>query len=246
MKVLISPDAESLGRAAADMFVAFAAEYIEEKERFVAAVSGGSTPIKLFSLLASGDYRDRIDWRYVHFFLADERFVPADHEDSNYRVLNENLLSKIPIPSENLHAVRTDVSSVSLAAALYEDDIRSFFGISGYTLPQFDLILLGIGEDGHTASLFPGSDALAERDRLAISVIDQTHEHPRVTLSLPVINNAENVIFLISGEQKALITKRVLEERDDTLPASLVRPENGHRYFMLDKKAGSMLLELPE
>lgn len=244
MKVQVLPDSSAMSRKAAEMFSNFSNQYIEEKGRMAVAVSGGSTPIKLYSLLGSGNYKKQIDWRNMHFFLVDERFVPHDHSDSNYSVLRENLLSKIPIPPENIHTVRTELSSTPVAAAAYEEEIKDFFRVSGYGLPEFDLVILGIGEDGHTASLFPGSESLNEKNRLAIPVNDQAHNFPRITLTLPVINKAKNIIFLVSGERKAMIVKRVIENRDTSLPASLVHQEQGNLFFLLDKEAG-LLLELP-
>jgi 6-phosphogluconolactonase len=242
MKVEILPDLETLSRKAAEIFLGLSEEYIARKGRFAVAVSGGCTPIRLYSLLGSEDYRERIDWRYVHFFWADERFVPHDHTESNYRVLKENLLGRIPIPSENVHAVGTDESSISTSVRTYENEIKQFFKLSENKLPEFDLILLGMGEDGHTASLFTGTEVLKEKDRLVASVRDHEHNYPRITLTLPVINKAENIAFLISGKNKASVVKKVIQDKDACLPASLVEQEKGNLFFLLDKDAGMFLL----
>ncbi len=178
----------------------------------------------------------------MHFFWADERFVPHDHTESNYRVLKENLLGRIPIPSENVHPVGTDESSISISVRTYENEIKQFFQLSENKLPEFDLILLGMGEDGHTASLFPGTEVLKERDRLVASVRDQKHNYLRITLTLPVINKAENIAFLISGKNKASVVKKVIHDKDACLPASLVEQEKGNLFFLLDEDAGMFLV----
>ena len=242
MKVQILPDLEALSRKAAEIFVGLSEQYIARKGRFAVAVSGGSTPIRLYSLLGSEDYRERIDWRYVHFFWADERFVPHDHTESNYRLLRENLLGRIPIPSENVHPMGTDESSISTSVRTYENELKQFFKLSENKLPEFDLILLGMGEDGHTASLFPETEVLKEKDRLVASVRDQKHNYPRITLTLPVINKAENIAFLISGKNKASVVKKVIQDEDACLPASLVEQEKGNLFFLLDEDAGMFLV----
>jgi 6-phosphogluconolactonase len=241
LKVQVSRDLEDLSREAAETFLCLSERYIATEGRFAVAVSGGSTPKMLYSLLASQPYRQKIRWDKVHFFWADERFVPHDHAESNYRVLYENLLKNIRIPSENIHPVRTDLSSISCSAMTYEKEIKDFFGASEHKLPSFDLILLGIGDDGHTASIFPGSGALTDQERLAVFVNDQKHQYPRTTLTLKLINNAANIIFLISGKNKALVVKKIVDERDASLPASLVAQEQGNLLFLLDEDASALL-----
>jgi len=205
------------------------------------AVSGGSTPKTLYRLLGSTPYRQKIRWDKVHFFWADERFVPHDHAESNYRLLYENLLRNIQMPPDNIHPVRTDVHSIACSAMTYENEIRDFFGASEDKPPAFDLILLGIGEDGHTASLFPGAGALADREHLAVFLNDKRHRFSRITLTLKLINNAANIVFLVSGKNKALVVKKIIDERDVSLPASLVRPERGELLFLLDEDASALL-----
>ena len=242
MKLQVLPDFEALSRGAAEMFLKLSEQYIALTGRFAVAVSGGRTPIRLYELLSSELYNQKIKWDKVHFFWADERFVPHDHAESNYRILQENLLSKISLPAENIHPVRTDVSSISTSAKIYEKEIRQFFGPAESKMAVFDLILLGIGEDGHTASLFPESPVLKEKNRLAAPVSDQKHEYPRVTLTLAAINNARNIVFLISGRQKAAAVKKIICDKDVTLPASLVKPAKGNLLFFLDE-AAALLLE---
>ncbi len=246
MKVHELQDLEAVSNFAANMFVDFSEHYIAAKGRFVVAVSGGSTPARLYALLGSDHYAEKIDWRFVHFFWADERFVPHNHEDSNFRLLHENLLSNIPIPHENIHPVSTNESAHRISAKKYEDEIKSFFPLSQGDLPEFDLILLGIGEDGHIASIFPGSAVLKEIEHLVVSVESKTHMHPRITLTLPVINDALNVIFLVSGKNKASVVKKVLKERDTSLPAVMVNPTKGELFFLIDRDAGMYLGKGPK
>lgn len=245
MKLQVLPDLEALSREAAEMFLKLSEQYIARNGRFAVAVSGGCTPIRLYELLSSELYNRKIEWHKVHVFWADERFVPHDNPESNYRVLQENLLSKISLPAENIHPVRTDVSSISTSAKIYEKEIRQFLGSSRSKLAAFDLVLLGMGEDGHTASLFPGSQILKEKNRLVVPVSDQKHEYPRVTLTLTAINKARNIVFLISGRQKASAVKKVVYDKDVTLPASLVKQGKGNLFFFLDEAAALLLKEKP-
>ncbi len=243
MQVSISYDLEALSRKAAEFFVALSEECIKKKGRFTVALSGGSTPVRLYALLGCAPYKQMISWERVHLFWADERFVPRDHRDSNYRNLNENLLKKIPIPAGNVHPVRTDMP-ISISVDAYEEEVRAFLRTSQGKSPRFDLIILGIGEDGHTASLFPGSEVLKERERLVASVGDEKHKHPRVTLTTVVINNAANIFFLVSGKEKAPIMKKVIEDRDSSLPASLIEPKGGNLLFLLDEDASRFLTRI--
>jgi 6-phosphogluconolactonase len=241
LKLHLLPDLEALSFKAAEIFVDLSKRYIASKGQFFVAVSGGSTPIGLYTLLGSDMYSHQIDWRRLHFFWVDERFVPPSHKDSNYRLLNDFLLSKISIPQENLHPVKTDLPSAQIAASNYEEEIKNSFRLAEGSLPAFDLILLGIGEDGHTASLFPHNEVLKETRHLVVSAIDSKHVHHRISLTLPVINAAETVIFLVSGKNKADVAKKVLIEKDHSLPASLVNPEKGNLIFLIDKAAALYL-----
>lgn len=241
MEFQVLSDPEVLSLKAAELFIDLSVRCIATKKKIMVAVSGGSTPKRLYALLGSDPYNAQVDWRYVHFFWVDERFVLPSHKDSNYRLLNDNLLNRISIPQKNIHPVRTDLPDPQLSARIYEEEIKSSFGLSELSLPRFDLILLGIGEDGHTASLFPDSEVLRETERLAAPVMDMKHLHCRITLTLPVINHAEKIIFLVSGKHKAAVVEKVLIERDRSLPASLVNPEKGGLIFLIDKEAGLYL-----
>jgi 6-phosphogluconolactonase len=214
-------------------------ERIERRGYFTVALSGGKTPIVFYQKLAEWD--NKSFWKRTHVFLADERFVPFEDEDSNYRMLRETLLGKIPIPQENIHPIPTEKVSLEASAREYEADLIKFFKVSKGQYPTFDLMLLGIGEDGHTASLFPGSKALRERNHLTAAVVVDETRHDRVTLTLPVINHAEQVIFLVTGEKKAPVLKKITAGDDPSLPASMVRPRSGNLLFVIDRRASSQL-----
>jgi 6-phosphogluconolactonase len=212
---------------------------IREKGFFVVALSGGKTP---------GDFYRRLSfekgistWDKNHLFLVDERIVPLTDADSNYGMLDKLLLSKVNMPSENRHSIPVLGSSPEILARKYEEDMKKFFRLRKNRFPEFDLIVLGIGKDGHTASLFPGAEALNEKNHLAVAVIPEQAKYNRITLALPVINSAKNIIFLAYGKEKAKVIKGVIEERDISLPASLVKPERGKLIFLLDRDAGSLL-----
>ena len=211
---------------------------IGRKGRFTAALSGGTTPISFYEKM-SAPVRD-LPWDRTHIFMTDERCVPFDHPDSNYGMIDANLLRHVPIHPGNIHPVQTSLEP-SAAAAGYETEMRAFFGLEDGEFPDFDLILLGVGEDGHTASLFPGDPALAEKQRFAAAVSRAAPDHDRVTLTLPVLNRAGTVIFLVTGGNKAAVLKAVLEGPGSGLPAGLVRPSQGQTVFLADKDAGSLL-----
>ena len=216
-------------------------EAIERKGLFIAALSGGKTPVHFYRTLAN--QRGTLPWDKTHLFLVDERFLSWDDPDSNYHLLRESLLDRIEIPQENLHPVPAGNPTPQLSAEAYEEDIRRFFKLRSGQYPLFDLVLLGIGEDGHTASLFPGSPALEEGYHLAVAVIRDETRHHRITLTLPVINHGQEVVFLVSGKNKAAILKRVIRQGDLSLPASRVSPNRGKLLFLSDLEAGSSLSE---
>ena len=207
---------------------------IGQKGFFAAVLSGGQTPIPFYKKMAEPG--EEVGWDQTHIFLADERFVPLGHPDSNFRMLSETLFSRAPIPSSQVHPVPVEEATPEDAAVLYEKEIRKFFGPASGRFPCFDLILLGIGTDGHTASLFPGTPVLEARESLAAAVRLGEKRHSRITLTLPVLNESANVVFLARGKEKAGIVERVLR-RDPALPASRVRPVRGDLIFVLDSAA---------
>jgi 6-phosphogluconolactonase len=241
-QIIICRDADELNRKAAEQFIELANKAIQRSGQFTVALSGGSTPKGLYALLATAGYRDRIDWFRVHLFWGDERCVPPDHPDSNFRMVQESLLSKVQIPSENVHRMMRE-KEPEQAATEYEEHLRQFFHLPRGGVPRFDLIFLGLGEDGHAASLFPGSPALDEQNRLVATVYVERLKAYRLTLTLPVINAAAQVSFLITGENKSSIVKALLgaDAASSKYPAGRVRPVNGQLTWFITQDAARAL-----
>ena len=238
-QIRVFHDLETLSRAAADLLFTLSHMATAARGTFTVAISGGSTPMKLYSLLGSKEYREKIPWKGVHIFWADERAVPKEHEESNFKLANDAFLSKVPLPEENIHRIAGEKDPEE-AAREYEEEIRTFFGGSG--LPVFDLVILGMGEDGHTASLFPGSPVLNERSRLAVPAYPETMKTQRVTLTLPVLKQAAHVLFLVPGSAKAQILYDILEGgKEDQYPAGLVRPVSGGLEWLIEREAAAKL-----
>ncbi|MGO9612760.1 MAG: 6-phosphogluconolactonase [Dissulfurispiraceae bacterium] len=213
---------------------------IERQGYFAVALSGGKTPIDFYHALS--DLAQAFPWDRTHIFLVDERYVPFSDQDSNYGMLRNELLNGINMPPKNMHPILTAEPTPEMACKKYEEDLRHFFRVGPHQkVPAFDMICLGIGEDGHTASLFPEAPPLKGGRQLAVPVILDGSRHKRITLTLRVLNNARNVLFLASGENKANAVKSVIELRDPSLPASMVNPKKGHVFFVLDVQAGSRL-----
>lgn len=231
MKVFESP--AEVARAAARYWVSL-------KPRTV-ALSGGSTPRALYQLLADPKepFRDQIAWDKTHFFFSDERHVPPDHPDSNYRMVNEAMFSRVPVPPQNIHRVHAENPVAEEAAKAYETDLRKFFGEA---IPAFDLLLLGLGEDGHTASLFPHSSALKETERLVVAPWVTKFNAYRISLTLPVLNNAKSVVFLVTGASKAEVLNEVIkgDKKPDLYPAQAISPTNGAVSWFIDKAAARL------
>lgn len=224
--------AEELARAAA--------EYLVARRPKTVALSGGSTPKLLYQILTNEPFRERVPWAQTHFFWSDERHVPPDHPESNYRMANEALLSHVPVPPDNVHRIPSENPNAADAASDYE---RTLINVTGSNLPRLDLILLGLGPDGHTASIFPGSDVLNETERLVAAPWVEKLKTYRITMTLPLINNAAAVVFLVSGAEKAEIVRDVLEGPKQ-YPAQYVNPSSGELLWMLDKDAAAKL-QLP-
>ena len=238
----ISPDAPGLFQAAAAEFASRALASVKTTGRFSVALSGGSTPKSFFSLAAEND-RDRLPWDRMFFFFGDERHVPPDHPESNYRMALEALLSKVPVPAANIFRVPAENPDAQRAAAAYQQTLQDFFGLPTGKIPRFDLILLGMGPDGHTASLFPGTAALQENHRLVVANWVEKFKTDRITLTLPVINQAAAVMFVVSGQDKAATLKKVLESTQpaDLYPSKLIHPTNGELIWLVDQAAASAL-----
>ncbi|MBZ5525062.1 MAG: 6-phosphogluconolactonase [Acidobacteriia bacterium] len=242
-EIRVLPDAPTLNRAAADEFIRCAREAIAARSRFAVALSGGSTPKAVYGLLASdqADPARRLDWEKIHIFFGDERHVPPTDAESNYRMASESLLSNIPIPQENVHRVMAELDA-NAAASRYEEELQDFFHPASDGWPRFDLIMLGMGPDGHTASLFPDSPALTENSRMVAANWVEKFNCYRITFTFPVLNAAALAMFLISGESKAEMLKDVLQSPDQSkYPCQRVQPVNGRLLWMVDQPAARLL-----
>lgn len=246
-EIIVEPTAAALARAAADRFVAIVAQCQQQDGLARIALSGGSTPRALFTLLASAEYASKIDWQALDIFWGDERTVPPDHSDSNYRMAHETLLSKVPVNEHRIHRIRGELES-DAAAADYSLVLQQVFELTGeHSKPQFDLILLGIGPDGHTASLFPHTSALAERELLVLAnPVPQQHT-TRLTLTVPVLQAAANVLFLVAGADKAPAVRLAIEGEWNPVetPSQFLREASGQVIWMLDAAAAAELKNKP-
>jgi 6-phosphogluconolactonase len=232
-------DAEAVSIRAASIVTGLSKIAQDSKGRFTIAVSGGSTPLRFFELLGTS-LRNDIEWARTEIFWADERCVPPEHKDSNYKSAQEALLSRVDIPPENVHRIRGEMPPEE-GAREYEEELLRCFGSAG--LPEFDLIILGVGEDGHTASLFPDAPSLSEEKRFAVPVYAGKMQNWRITLTLPVLNNAATILFLVTGQKKADILREIYEDRKKgtKYPASLIKPVHGEAIWLVDREASSQL-----
>lgn len=239
---------EELSRAAAARFTQLCREQTAGGDTFTAALSGGSTPQRLYEILGGAEFSDAIPWDSVHLFQVDERCVPPDHPESNYRRIREALLGRIPIPPANVHRIRAELPDPEDAARLYVQDLGRVVPVAAGEVPRLDLVFLGMGADGHTASLFPGSPALAERSKWACASFVEKLHVSRVTMTYPVLNAAREIIFLVAGPDKAEALRSVLEgpHEPERLPSQGIRLVDGRLKWYVDaaaaqwtKKAGS-------
>lgn len=232
----VLPELDSLNRAAASEFLRCAEAALDEHGRFVVALSGGNTPRSVYSLIAS-DYKSSLRWEKVFVFFGDERPVAPDSSDSNYRMAYESLLARVPIPAQNIHRIYAELDA-EIAAAQYEAELQRFFHLQKGQRPRFDLILLGMGDDGHTASLFPNSAALHETSRLVVANWVEKLQTKRITFTLPVLNHAAEVLVLVAGESKAGVLNHVFHSGGaTTYPIQRVQPESGRLLWMADQEA---------
>ena len=243
-QVEILPDASAIARFAAGVFVESAKQAAAARGKFTVVLAGGSTPKPLYSLLATDPaLHSQVPWDETFFFFGDERCVPPDDADSNYRMAHDAMLSKVGVKPERVFRMKGELRDPELAAAEYEQDLRRFFFLERGQLPRFDLVLLGMGPDGHTASLFPATRALHPYSRLvAANWIGKLYTH-RLTMTIPVINNASSVMFLVQGQDKAPALKGVLEGAYEPaqLPAQYIRPHSGNLLWLVDESAAAML-----
>jgi 6-phosphogluconolactonase len=239
-RLRVFKDLESLSQAAATLFVEQAAAAVTERGRFLVALNGGSTPTRLFQLLAT-EYRDKVDWSQVHVFWGDERCVPPHDPGSNYRQAQDAFLSRVPIPASNIHRVKGELEPVD-ASNDYALVLKEF-ATPPFDYPRFDLVYLGMGEDGHTASLFPGSPVDVTRPTLPVTANYQDRPANRVTLTQLVFNQARVVVFMATGEKKALTLAEVLSGRynPERYPAQRIVPKNGKLIWLVDEDAAGRL-----
>lgn len=251
--IRIYKDADELALKAARHFARLADQYVVGCGRFTVALSGGSTPKAMFAQLAAEPYLSTVPWSQTWIFWGDERCVPPDHQDSNYRMTREALLSKVPVPEANVFRIAAENPDPEKAAEAYSTQLREFFLMGPgrlntataplAALPRFDLVFLGMGADGHTASLFPGTTALHAGEKIAVANYVEKFNAHRITLTAATINNARNVTFLAAGADKAGTLKDVLEGayQPEKYPSQLIRPGNGSLLWMIDEAAAAGL-----
>lgn len=239
--IVLCEDIAGISAKAADIFIRSAKNAIKERGVFTVSLAGGSTPAALYRLLATTPCSSEIEWGKTHLFWGDERCVPHDHKDSNYRMVREALIDSINIPSSNIHPVRGEMGEA--AAENYEKELKGFFGVEEGIFPAFDLILLGMGDDGHTASLFPETEILKEEKAWVGAVYVEKFKSVRATLTVPVLNNAREIVFLVSGGGKSSMLKTVLEGdyRPDKYPSQFLRGAKGKTTWLVDKAAAAAI-----
>ena len=242
-QLVVCENLQELGRRSAELFVTLATGAVTSRGRFCVALSGGETPKAMHSQLQSDAYVSRVPWSGVYVFWGDERYVPHDHPESNYGMARATLLDQVPIPDENIFSVPTGKGEAETSAGQYQETLRSFFKLDKGEQPQFDLIVLGMGEDGHTASLFPDTAALENSSGVVVANYMEKLDAHRVTFTVSAINQATCVVFLISGASKASALKEVLEGpyQPNRFPSQFVQPANGKLLFLVDRDAAREL-----
>ena len=239
LEIKVCKNQEEIFTKSVDMFIEIANQAIAARGYFSIALSGGSTPKGMYALLASDAYKDKVDWNKVHLFWGDERSVAPDNDQSNYRMANEAMIKKVPIPAENVHRMEAERQDIEQAAKDYEAAIKQVMPFADGEQPCFDLILLGMGDDGHTASLFPHTKVLSENTRTVVVNWVEKFNTNRMTLTAPAINNARNVVFMAAGANKEQPLKEVLSgaPNSDLYPSQLIRPTDGNLVWLVDEAA---------
>jgi 6-phosphogluconolactonase len=239
-------DPAEVARGATRLFIDYAWQSIAKDGKFMVALSGGNTPRQMFRLLASDEFRGQVDWAKVHVFWSDERAVPPDNAESNYGMARRELLIRVPIPEGNVHRMEAEKASIGRAAHEYEEALRNYLDLDDRGFPRFHVIFLGLGPDGHTASLFPGTRVLRHTSRWVSTPMVTKLNMRRMTLTLPVLDAALRVVFLVVGSEKAAILHTVLQEKSDPpLPAQLVQPrDRGLKLFLVDRAAAALLIPI--
>jgi 6-phosphogluconolactonase len=242
-EIRLLANGNAIAQAAATDFLDAANEAVRQKGSFSVALAGGSTPKDLYGLLASDPLKAKVPWSKIQFFFGDERHVPPDDPESNFRMANEAMLAKAPIDPKQVHRIKSEKANAAEAAQEYEQELSESFKLKADELARFDLILLGMGPEGHTASLFPGTKALNEQRRLVVSNWVGKFYTDRITLTPPVLNNAARIMFMAHGAEKAPALKAVLEGpyEPDQLPAQIINPPKGKVVWLIDPSAASML-----
>lgn len=251
LEIVILPDRAALAREAASRFVLIANQAIVARRRFAVVLSGGSTPRDLYQLLATPEFSSKVDWRHTYLFWGDERAVPPNHLDSNFRMASEALISRVPILQANVHRIPAELEPVEAAREYVQTMLSCIksgaIAESEAGLPRFDLILLGLGDDAHTASLFPQTRALGEITRWTAENYVEKLNAFRITLTLSVINAAKNILFLVAGADKSVAVDTILQGKRNPheFPAQMVEPTNGRVVWLLDKAASAKLTTTP-
>jgi len=243
-EIRILPDGLAIAKRAAQVFVQAAAAAVRAKGSFNVSLAGGSTPKALYSLLVNDPtLRSELPWDKIHLFFGDERHVPPDHPDSNFRMAAEAMISKSPLKPAQVTRIKAEYPDAERAALEYEKALREYFKLKDAEYPRFDLLLVGMGNEGHTLSLFPGTKALHPDGRIVVSNWIGKLYTERITLTAPAANNAAEIIFMVTGADKACALKAVLEGpfEPEQLPAQLLQPKNGKLLWLVDAAAGSML-----
>ncbi len=238
--ILVCDDIDAIARRGAIEFVRAATDSIKETGLFRVALSGGATPLAMYRLLSTYAFKEKLDWTRVRIFFGDERCVRPDDEESNFKAASDALLNEVARPVGNIHRIRAEFGPG--AAAEYTEELAGEFDLAGGELPDFDLMLLGMGADGHTASIFAGSPAMDEKEKLVMAVKPPPPLSTRITLTPPVINNSKRIIFLVSGESKAAALKSVLGDGPEELPARITRSAKGTVKWIVDKAAAKEYL----
>lgn len=239
LSIHVRESVEDLARFTCERLTELLLRAIGERGTGSLVLSGGETPRRVYQLLGSASFNNRLDWKRIHLFFGDERMVPPDHADSNYGMARRELIEHVSIPEENVFRIPGELPPETAA----KEYASQLLGLYKKEIPRFDCVLLGIGEDGHTASLFPGTNALNEHEKLAVEVFVPRLKSWRVTLTYPVLNNARQIVFIAEGEKKAPIVRKVVNSTtaDAEMPATLIRPTSGELHWMLDRRAAAFI-----
>jgi 6-phosphogluconolactonase len=242
MQLHVYKNVDELSQAAAAWIANLITETLTQKGRFTIVLSGGSTPQKLHNILANTPYKQNIEWSKVHFFWGDERDVPFEDNRNNAKMAYDTLLNHVPVPAHHIHIIHTNIDAAASATA-YEARLKRYFPIDAALITTFDLVLLGMGDDGHTLSLFPGTPVIHEQEKWVTSFYLEAQQMNRITLTAPIVNRAANIAFLTAGANKAVVLKEVLEGEynPDKYPSQIIKPVTGNVHWFIDEAAAAKL-----